>query len=64
VEAVTVVQVVLAVVGLICLTVLVSLGEISGEVAIPIISAVIGGGLGHLNGAAAAKRRNGATDGQ
>lgn len=43
-------QVIMAGLGLICLTVLVALHDISGDVAVPIISAIVGGGLGHVNG--------------
>lgn len=43
-------QVIMAGLGLLCLTALVALHDISGDVAVPIISAIVGGGLGHVNG--------------
>lgn len=40
----------IAIVAIICLTVLVAFHDVSSDVAVPIFTAIAGGGLGHVNG--------------
>lgn len=52
-------QLFVGVLAMVCLTILVALHDIAGEVAVPILSALAGGGLGHMNGYRQATKANG-----